>query len=802
MLLNFPDLISIHLSADGKNVLRIGTHCRSILGESSEALQGAVSQLAACFHPDDVPELMAALQARHRSVTTRTLRIMHPDAQASQIELKLQPMFTTDDPEPDILVGVIRDTTPQTTSLQRLERLLVLERLQQYVVTSFLKSHDPEEVIDDVLRAVGEGLDVSRAYIFIFQDNAQLLDNTHEWCAPGIKPEIDNLQDLPFGDLVPSYFPLLIEKGMIAPKHINELAQDIREILQPQGIQTVIHLPIYLDSRLHGFIGLDENRAAREWLPEEISVLRAVSESHGRVLERIQYEQRLIQARDEALRLAELKSAFMSNISHEIRTPMTGIIGMFELLAESELEDELRTFATEGLNSAHTLLNVLNDLLDFSKIQSGQLVVQQEPTNVLAIATEVVMTMQPLAYAKHLEIRLDADATVPQALSVDPVRLRQVLMKLLDNAIKFTDAGRVTVRLTKSSSANQRVRVHFAVSDTGVGIAPEHQTHIFEDFTQTDSSITRRYGGTGLGLPIARQLVQFMGGTLQVESEPGVGSTFSFTLSLPLLNTSAAAETPTFEHLHTAIVDPDPTARTVFAKRLQSLAVQIERLAEVTTVYDRLEAGQLYDVIFVRDAAVLPELSTRLHARTTETGPAPIIVQLTDDDTPPTQPWQTYLPRKARHEQIVNLLSNVDSMRRQTTPFLDATALHNKRVLVVEDNAMNQHLIQKILQPLALQIDIASDGQQALTLAKEQFFPLILMDMQLPLMDGAEAIQHIRKHERGHDRRSTIIVTTASADDHDLRRYRDLDIDGLITKPFASEVLRTAVLRALTGIKY
>lgn len=693
---------------------------------------------------------------------------------------------------------VLRDITEQTTTLQRLERLLDFERLQQYVVMSFLKGEDLDSVVSDVLKTVGERLDVSRAYVFIFQDNAELLDNTHEWCAPGIKPEIDNLQGLPFGELVPSYFPMLIEHNLIAPTHITELPNDIQEILQPQGIQTVLHLPIYVNERLHGFIGLDENRRARQWLPEEISVLRAVSESHGRMLERQRYQQQLVQARDEALLSSSMKTEFMSNISHEIRTPMTGVLGMFELLAETIKDPDQHAFATEGLHSARSLIHVINDLLDFSQMQSGRLTVHQEPTNVLSVTNEVVMTLQPIAKSKDVTLQLEADASIPRELAVDPTRLRQVLMKLVDNAIKFTEQGSVTVRVTKSATANQRARIHFAVADTGIGIPDDKLSFIFEEFTQTDASVTRQHGGTGLGLPIARQLIALMGGTLEVESHLGHGSTFHFTLSLPLLGTSDRADLMTFPHMHVGLLEPDQTARTVMAKRLVPTGVITTLFENIDTVLTS-DLAQPLDVLLVRNTAALPnqhEFQTSLEAHLS---PAPTVVYLLDapPDAATAHSWGTYLIRPVKQEDLIDVFANVASLQNSSITNFNNMRHTSMPILVVEDNRMTQNLIQRILQPLQLSISIANDGQHALDMIAKQQYSVILMDMQMPRMDGVETIEHIRAQEENSDHRATILVTTASLSEHDVSQLRHLDIDGFVNKPFSSDALRNAILQAL-----
>jgi PAS domain S-box-containing protein len=428
---------------------------------------------------------------------------------------------------------VADDVTEAVRARQRQLRLLGLEQLNRTLTALFLQSDDPDQAVNEALERAGQSLDVCRAYVFHFRENERLLDITHEWCAPGVASNLGKLQGLAFDEILPSFLPLLTRDGVIAPPHIRDLPEDIGRFLADRAVLTALMLPFYVEKRLQGFIGFDEMRRERQWLPEEIAAVRTITQSYSRVLERQRTQLVLIQARDAALRSARLKTEFMSNMSHEIRTPMTSILGMLELLMECSLTDEQREYTQLGYASAKSLLRLLDDILDFSKIEAKSVVLQAVPTNLRGVITEISNMLAPEAARKGLELLTEVADDVPTHVQVDPVRLRQVLTNLTENAIKFTEKGRVCITARRTSSISGHPRLRFEISDTGIGIPASLQTQIFESFVQADGSATRKYGGTGLGLTIVKQLVELMEGEIGVESIVGQGSTFWFGLTLP-----------------------------------------------------------------------------------------------------------------------------------------------------------------------------------------------------------------------------------------------------------------------------
>lgn len=690
------------------------------------------------------------------------------------------------------------DMTHNFHTRRRWERMLRLEEINKETVRLFLQLDNVDIALNEVLAMTGHILDVSRAYVFRFRPNARILDNTHEWCASGVKPEIENLQGLPFDDLLPSFFPMLAQHDLIAPRHIRDLPEDLRGMLEPQDIQSVLWMPLYLDTRIEGFIGFDETRCEREWLPEEITMVRIIVESYARALEREESRRMLIKARDEALRTAQLRAQFVANMSHEIRTPMTGTLGMLELLLETELDDLQHEFAAEAYNSSSRLLRIINDILDFSKLEAGQIVLEADPIDLRAIATEVRMTLLPQIKDKQLDLVLDVPPAVPYRVYGDATRLRQVLMNLAGNAVKFTQRGTVTLSILPTFITDQITTLQFQVRDTGIGIAPEHLDRIFDSFAQADGSTTRKFGGSGLGLSISKQLVELMGGSISVESTPGTGSTFSFSLRLPIAQITGVDKTAKshFTDLSALVVGDNRTARYVLAQHLENWGLRVHQVNTLDDVL-RLDPSPAVDLLFLHGTSALRQA----HAASASPAQARYVVCV---DETPTEAADSYLHLTWPIDQssLYNLL--VKAIRQQVvTPTPDKPPQDEAvggRILLVDDYPLNVDLVTQALMRLAVEVDFVENGQEALDRLKTTPYDLILMDMQMPVMDGITATRHIRETNTPY-RHIPIIALTASVMREEQERYIASGVNEIIGKPFSVKHLREAVERWLRVVR-
>jgi two-component system sensor histidine kinase/response regulator len=536
----------------------------------------------------------------------------------------------------------------------------------------------------------------------------------------------------------------------------------------------------------------------------------------------LQHREELVRARDTAEAASLAKSQFLANMSHEIRTPMNGILGMADLLLLGSLPGEQRRSVEIIRHSGEILLEIINDILDFSRIEAGRIEMDDIPFDLGDIVEEVVELLSQHSQPKGIELVSEVSPEIPSALRGDPGRLRQILVNLVGNAVKFTERGEVVVRASLDSRDDGTMTVRFSVRDTGIGIPMETQAKIFDAFTQADESTTRIFGGTGLGLTISRQLVEMMGGTIRVESEPGKGSDFIFTVRLHTIEESdlrPSIARPDLKGLRVLVVDDNRTNREILEKQLNAWGMQSRGAGGGDETLSLLRAGASESAPF--DLAILdynmPDIDGLQLAGMIKSDPSLSGVRLIlltsvgirgDGRKARETGISGYLTKPVRRDVLYGSIEAVMRLRdpaakrtivtRHTAP--EKPRKIEGRILLVEDNLANQEVTLGMLSVLGCDADIAGNGQEGLDVIAAREYDLVLMDCHMPVMDGYAATRALRAREKERGgKHLTVVALTANAMQGDKDFCLAAGMDDYLSKPFTIRKLGEMVSKWISA---
>ena len=786
---------------------------KAMLGYNDAEIENTFEGWKNLWHPDDAVAIEKAIND-HLQGLTEKYEIIHRcrHKNGSWHWIMSRGKIINKKGKPYRWIGTHIDITAQKQTEKALNTQTSLQQMLMELSGTYinLPVEQLENTISISLERIGQFIEADRVYLFKYDDEKNTSSNTHEWCNEGIEPQILELQDLPnemIADMVETTKRgdmMLIPDVMALPEQ-----NSLRQVLEPQGILSLIVIPMMDEGKCTGFAGFDSVKTHRIYGIEEQRLLTVFVQGLVNVSKRQVTENALKSAVLQAQAASTAKSEFLANMSHEIRTPLNGVIGFTDLLKNTQLSEVQQQYVNNANVSGHILLNIINDILDFSKIEAGMLELEVIKTDMIELLENSVDIVKYAASQKQLEILLDIDQTMPRFAMVDPIRLTQILANLLGNAVKFTEKGEVKLKVVFQELNAGQGKLSFSVHDTGIGISEVQKKRLFKVFSQADTSITRKFGGTGLGLVISDMIAVKMGSKINIDSTPRVGTTFYFDITTTLEDGEMLDIMQITQIKRCLIIDDNANNRLILEGMLCQWQIKCESCENGLEAIKQLKTSLPFDVIicdynmpYIDGLETIRMIREKLKL-STEKQPI-ILLHSSSEDAEMHKKCDELgvrfrLSKPVKSNDLFKYLCKLHLNETETVQQKEpeqVTALgrtnHSNneiKILVAEDIPMNMILIKAILGKLVRGAKIfeATNGLQAVELYKTIAPDLIFMDVQMPELDGHEATRKIRAIEAITGKHIPIIAQTAGALKEEKDKCFATGMDDYLTKPIDTE---------------
>jgi PAS domain S-box-containing protein len=814
---NSEDIISVH-AADG-TIWYLSPSLTHVLGYEVEEVIGTA--ILDYVHPDDrhkffKQERSPDLQDQESLIIR--YRIRKKDTSFLWLETIIKPIV--DHNEVIKLVCTSRNITGQRIAQEKLKKKDQLLYAVSQATHLLLSNTDLNQAIASGIEILGTKTLVDRVYVFKNKFEEETGDwftsIIHEWNAGGRESRLKNprMVNLNFKTIEPIVRPLREQRPFVSYRW-KETDEWLLNIFEGNPVEATLSIPIFVNDFFWGFVGFDEVTKDKEWTDGEFSILQSFASSLGAAIQRKKIEDELVQAKVLAETANRTKSEFLANMSHELRTPMNGIIGFTDLVLTTELQKTQRDYLKNVKRSAYGLLEIINDILDFSRIEAGKLLIDHTLFKLDELVEETMDILTLKAFEKKLEMLYRVDHDIPSQLIGDPVRIRQIIVNLLGNAIKFTREGEIYVSIRKQGDAYIQEGKKFLnfiiqVKDTGIGIPRDKLQKIFESFTQADNSTTRKYGGTGLGLAISKSLAELMNGTLTVESEAGMGSLFSLSLPLEVANEQPEIQLQPKPLLKKVlVVDDNLTNLHLMEETLGYFQIYCETTTNGQEALLKIESARLneqpFDLI-ITDHHMPGMDGINLVKAIKESNPGagqPVILMLSSLEKNLYQHEadktgiNKFISKPVKLHELNSTLLSLFEKNMQNDSLHPSFASIEKitqaaSIMVVDDDPINMMLISEVLKRMGFDVIQMQNGKEVIDALPHYDPVLIFMDVNMPEMDGYTTTRIIRKMQTAQSR-IPIIALTADAMKGDKERCLDAGMNNYVSKPFKLEEIESVL---------